>query len=195
MGCDIHLFTERKRNINNEEKWVNVDNWKLNPYYDKNDEEERKYKLNSAYRNRNYTLFSLLADVRNYDDNKIISEPKGFPTDASEIVKKQNEYWEGDGHSHSFFTMKELYDFYEENKTVNFTGLVDQKGVKEIENGQMPSWWCKASTQEDLVYKEWDFENLTLKDFIDKLESHFKSEYYDKERDCEKFRVVFWFDN
>jgi len=103
MGCDIHLFTERKRNINNEEKWVNVDNWKLNPYYDKNDEEEREYELNSAYGNRNYTLFSLLADVRNYDDNKIISEPKGFPEDASEIVKKHNEYWEGDGHSHSFF--------------------------------------------------------------------------------------------
>lgn len=195
MGCDIHLFTERKRNINNEEKWVNVDNWKLNPYYDKNNEEEKEYELISAYRNRNYTLFSLLANVRNYDDNKIISEPKGFPTDASEIVKKQNEYWEGGGHSHSFFTMKELYDFYEENKTVRFTGLVDQKGVQEIENGQMPSWWCKASTQEDLVYKEWEFDNLILKDFIEKLESHFKSEYYDKERDCEKFRVVFWFDN
>lgn len=27
MGCDIHVMLERKRDINNIEKWVNIDYW------------------------------------------------------------------------------------------------------------------------------------------------------------------------
>jgi len=156
MGCDIHLFTERKRAINSQEKWTNVDNWKINPYYDGEDKQEKEYELNSAYRYRNYNLFSILADVRNYRENKPISEPKGLPNDVSEIVKIENDIWESDGHSHSYFTMKELYDYHEENKSD---------------------------------------EDTDLKNLIEVLEGHFKDSYYEKERDCEKYRIVFWFDN
>jgi len=156
MGCDIHLFTERKRTINNQEKWANVDNWKINPYYDGIEKQEREYELCSAYRHRNYNLFSILADVRNYRENKPISEPKGIPNDVSEIVQIEKDIWEGDGHSHSYFTMKELYDYYEENKSD---------------------------------------EDTDLKNLIEVLEGHFKDSYYDKDRDCEKYRIVFWFDN
>ncbi|NMA74322.1 MAG: hypothetical protein GX963_09225 [Bacteroidales bacterium] len=194
MGCDIHLFTERKRSINNEQKWVNVDNWKLNPYYKENDEES-KYNLNSAYRHRNYALFSILADVRNSSKNKPISEPKGLPEDISEVVKAESDKWNGDGHSHSFFTMKELYDYYEQNNIVKFSGLVDENGAKEIEAGKMPNWWCKESNEKGLIWKEWQQENYVLKNFIEALERHFESEYYIKEKDSEKFRIVFWFDN
>ena len=31
MGCDIHLYTELKRKINKENKWVSADRFKLNP--------------------------------------------------------------------------------------------------------------------------------------------------------------------
>lgn len=189
MGCDIHLFTERKRSINNEQKWVNIDNWKVNPYYKENNEDgERKYNVNSAYRHRNYALFSILADVRNSSGNEPIAEPKGLPEDVSDVVKAESEYWGVDGHSHSFFTMKELYDYYEQNNIVKFSGLVD-------EAGKMPNWWCKGSTQTNLVWKEWQQENYVLKSFIEALENHFKSEYYRKEEESEKFRIVFWFDN
>lgn len=196
MGCDIHLFTERKRSINNEQKWVNADNWKLNPYYEENNEDgENKYELNSAYSHRNYALFSILADVRNDSENKPISEPKGLPEDISEVVKAESDKWDSDGHSHSYFTMKELYDYYEQNNIVKFSGLVDENGVKEIEAGKMPNWWCKGSTQENLVWKEWKQENYVLKNFIEALEKHFESDYYRKEEDSEKYRIVFWFDN
>lgn len=87
MGCDIHLYTESRRTINNEKKWINVDNWKLNPYYDGIDKYENEYKLNHAYSERNYNLFAMLADVRNYSNQKVISSPKGVPPDASEVVK------------------------------------------------------------------------------------------------------------
>lgn len=196
MGCDIHLFTERKRSINNEQKWVNADNWKLNPYYEKNNEDgESEYNINSAYRRRDYALFSILADVRNDSGNKPISEPKGLPEDISEVVRAESDRWDGDGHSHSFFTMKELYDYYEQNNIVKFSGLVDENGAKEIEAGKMPNWWCKASTRKELIWKEWQQENYVLKNFIEALEKHFESEYYRKEEDSEKFRIVFWFDN
>lgn len=188
MGCDIHLFTERKRNINKTEKWVNIDNFKINLY-------SGNYELEECYQGRNYTLFSILADVRNYSDNKIISEPKGFPSDSSDIVRNKFEEWEGDGHSHSYLTMKEIYDFYEENKTVKYSGFVNKKGVDEIEKGKMPEWWCQGTNNEEMVYKEWELEDETLKDFINVLETHFISEYYNKEMDCENFRIVFWFDN
>ena len=197
MGCDIHLFTEKKSNINSEQQWVNIDNWKLNPYYDENDNEESepKYKLNPAFRHRNYQLFSMLADVRNDSENKPISDTKGLPKDISEIVIKQNEYWEGDGHSHSFFTMKELYDYYEQNNIVKYSGLVDSDGVKAIKDGKMPNWFCQASTREGLIYKEWQRENNVLKSFIEALENNFESEYYNKDVESENFRIVFWFDN
>jgi hypothetical protein len=191
MGCDIHLFTEKKKG----DKWINIDNWKLNPYYDKNkDDGEREYYINEAYGDRCYSLFAMLADVRNESDNIFISVPKGLPTDMSELVKKESENWDGDGHSYSYFTMKELYDFYESNGTVKYSGLVDEDGIKEIEKGNMPKWWCQGSSQ-PLIYKEWTYKNEVFEEFIKKLEQHFESEYYNKENDSENYRIVFWFDN
>ncbi len=195
MGCDIHLYTERKRSINNKEKWTNADNWKLNPYYDSGDESEPEYRINPACSWRNYTLFSILANVRNQSENKPIAEPKGLPADVTEIVKQMSDKWGSDGHSHSFFTMKELYDYSEDNKTVKYSGLVDTDGVKAIEAGEMPKWWCQGSTSDELVYKEWEYASEVIQDFIKEIERHFQSDYYDKEKDCEKYRIVFWFDN
>jgi hypothetical protein len=196
MGCDIHLFTERKRCINSKDAWVNIDNRKPNPYFKEGNEYgESMYSLNSAYRTRNYNLFSMLADVRNRSGNKYIADPKGLPEDVSSVVKKESDSWASDGHSHSFFTMKELYDFQAENTTQKYSGLVDSEGSKEIDLGEMPDWWCGGSTQKDLVYREWTQENTTLNSFIQDLENHFKSEYYNKEEDAENFRIVFWFDN
>lgn len=196
MGCDIHLFTERKQIILNQEKWINVDNWKLNPYYVKGNEDgEDPYKINPAYKSRNYTLFSILADVRNYAGNVPIHSIKGLPIDVSDIVKAENDRWGSDGHSHSFFTMKELYDYFEQNQTVQYSGFVDPDGAKAIEAGNMPNWWCQDSNIKTLVWKEWEYKNEDFQYFIETLEAHFKSEYYAKERDSENFRIIFWFDN
>ena len=196
MGCDIHLFTERKKSINGTKKWVNIDNWRLNPYFEENNEDgECQYDLHSVYPHRDYTLFSILADVRNDGGTKVISTPKGLPKDVSEVVKNENVKWGCDGHSHSYLTMKELYRYYKKNKMVKYGGLVDEVGVKQIEAGKMPDWWCMSSTIDSLVWKEWKHENDTIKNFIERLEKHFEDYFYDKERDSEDYRIVFWFDN
>jgi hypothetical protein len=78
MGCDIHLFTEIKKSINSQDKWVNADNWRYNPYYQEgNDEGERMLNIDSLYSGRNYELFGILAGVRDHN-NDSIDDPRGY---------------------------------------------------------------------------------------------------------------------
>ena len=105
MGCDIHSYAEKKVNG----KWEKVgeifpmDEW-LRNYYKKDFDE-------SPFDWRSYAMFGFLADVRNYSNSEYLSEPKGLPDDISKEVKEKADYWDGDGHSHSFLTVKELIDF------------------------------------------------------------------------------------
>lgn len=105
MGCDIHVCVEAKRHVFGEPRWVNIDDWKLNPYF--GGESEPEYKLRACYRDRNYILFEALAGVRGAT-SEAIEQPRGMPSDASEATKAQCEFWGVDGHSHSYFTLSEL---------------------------------------------------------------------------------------
>ena len=95
MGCDIHIFLERK---NSKNQWVDSMVYKNDPYVG--------FRPLSHYA-RSYTLFATLAGVRGDDP---IEYPKGIPEDCSLEYKKLCDVWEGDGHSHSYFTLRELLD-------------------------------------------------------------------------------------
>lgn len=69
MGCDIHTYVEIKKYVNNEEKWVSADYYKKNPYYDGVDNYEKQFNIVHIFSDRDYGLFSILADVRNYGEN------------------------------------------------------------------------------------------------------------------------------
>lgn len=125
MGCDIHFYVEkwsdedvipegpldisdaRDSIINNtlklekDHRWITADKWI---------KEDDDYWTNySFYRDRNYDLFAKLADVRNYgSDITPLSEPRGVPEDASYAYKYMVKKMNGDGHSHSYFTLDEL---------------------------------------------------------------------------------------
>jgi len=126
MGCDIHFYVERWTSSNNYEgprnlsedreqklnevledkptnfRWVSVDKWV------KGDGEwSVPYHL-EYYNGRNYYLFSILADVRNRGGVEPINYPKGIPDDASTGYLYKCDQWDGDAHSHSFFTLEEL---------------------------------------------------------------------------------------
>lgn len=82
---------------------------------------------------RNYDAFAILADVRNgYGlagistgrGFNIIAPPKGVPDDASDFYNHKVDAWEGDGHSHSYFTVEELKVF-NWDQTTEKTGLVE----------------------------------------------------------------------
>lgn len=78
MGCDIHGFVEAKIG----DKWVAI---------------------TELYSNgRNYERFAALAGVRGEGP-----EPKGIPNDISDTVKYWIDAWGCDGHSHTWFPIKE----------------------------------------------------------------------------------------
>jgi hypothetical protein len=150
MGADIHFYTERYTSSNNyegprdlsedrdnkigkiigdvksTERWVSADLWNKEDYW-----------INeSKYSSRNYYLFSILADVRNYNVIDPISEPKGIPDDASFGYLYCAKKWQGDAHSHSYFTLKELLDVdwsvYKLEYLETFLDVIeDLKGIDE----------------------------------------------------------------
>lgn len=131
MGCDIHLYVEKR---NADGTWVAVDKF----VRDEADEPGEKGRLGVDYRTqiysgRNYNLFAMLADVRNgrgFAGIKTgegfvpIAEPRGVPDDASPEFKEIVEQWGCDGHSHSHHTLRQLLD-YDWPQVSNLQGWVD----------------------------------------------------------------------
>jgi hypothetical protein len=150
MGCDIHFFTERKtaslnyqgpkdlqddrdekidqiiEGVNLTEKWVSADSWSKDGPIWKNHE---------VFYSRNYYLFSILADVRNSGDVQPICDPRGIPDDASSGYMYMCDRWDGDAHSHSFFTLEELlsvdWSKYDAEYLEEFLNVV--KNLKKID--------------------------------------------------------------
>lgn len=198
MGCDIHMYVEYKR----QEKWVNGDYFKENQYYDSNDESEPKYAIIELYGSRNYSLFSTLAGVRDYSEKvEPVSEPKGFPEDSCEFVRKEYEDWDCDGHTHSWLTLKELKEFQSTNPVMHYSGMISQEQIKSLEeNGKKPDSWCQWTTMKGFERREWTEPNETLIPLIERLQNRchellqYEWQEYNDEND-NNIRIVFWFDN
>lgn len=115
MGCDIHLFAEKRVNG----KWHSLDKFTTNKDFDPDDElGDREIEVLREDRfytgGRNYNLFSALAGVRSYEfRNKpnIISIPRGVPNDCCEEIKREIDYYGSDGHNHSFLYLYDLEAF------------------------------------------------------------------------------------
>lgn len=204
MGCDIHMHLEYKKNG----RWWCGDYYRLNPYYDGINESEPKYTKECWCEDRNYGLFSTLANVRNYSGNDYIDEPRGLPYDVTAEVEADNDYWGIDGHSHSYFTLRELIEYRDNNPFLKRSGLVSKEEYDKYKNfGTEPTEWCQwSSNYEKLEYLEWEVENKALYDLIDKIKERANDLYliYDfmwsrnKEecmKNAEDIRIVFWFDN
>lgn len=210
MGCDIHIHTERIQvdYSTKTEKWINCDHYKLNPYYDESNPEEmeadgeQKWELLEIYSGRDYTLFSILAGVRDYNGiYEPISEPRGIPEDASDIVKKDKEDWGSDGHSHSYLTLKELKEYRDANTQKKFSGYFNERLLRQFEDGGTPEQWYVVEQGSATEYREWVDRVSTLDPLIEALEVRKKEEWPYYERDEKgtdydsQIRIVFWFDN
>jgi hypothetical protein len=111
MGCDIHAMIERRATHKGDSGEPELWPWWINS--------------GDPDLNRDYTLFGILAGVRD-DSVTPISEPRGIPEDASSVMKAWHESWGVDAHSASFVTLSELvsYDM----------SAVDEWGRKAIKN-------------------------------------------------------------
>ena len=209
MGCDIHMYVERKVGG----KWWNADYFVPNPSW-KPDEWGRapipKYHHVKIYGNRNYALFATLANVRNYGNTDYISEPKGLPDDVTEFVKSEWETWEFDGHSCSWLTLRELIDFHEARHPLKRRGMLSPEQQAELDDGILPDHWCQGCNQAGYEFREWEEDNDVLVPLINKLKERcddlnmiydfawdssneaMRGSAYRKAADI---RIVFWFDN
>jgi hypothetical protein len=229
MGCDIHSYAEKKVNG----KWEMIKKAFPNPYYQEGKEnkiDEDGYEWNpqftdQPYKGRNYDLFGILADVRNGrgfagiktgEGFSPIAEPKGLPEDVSPEIKKESDGWNGDGHSHSYFTLKELqdYDWMQTTKSYGTVTLEEYKKFKETKIP--PDYYCggvSGGSVINLTNKEMDkaiAENsfikgyeyytrigweTTYKDAVGKYFFETTMENLKKIAPPEDVRIVFWFDN
>ena len=160
MGCDIHTAVE----VFSDGKW--------------------KVKALNVYDNRCYSLFAQLANVRNYSDLPFL-EPKGFPQDSYWEVNLEDGYF----HSPSHLTVKELKEFYKQNKTIEISGMLSKKQQKELEKGVLPDTYCQDTNMCGYETCFWEIENEEMREFIRTIE------YSGRSFSEENVRVVFYFDN
>lgn len=207
MGCDIHVFCEAKRFYGDENIWYCVDHFKKNKYFNPIEPDgEREWEVVVIFDNRDYGLFSLLTDVRNYYENEPIDTPRGLPNDVSKEVKDESDYCGSDGHSHSYFTLKELMDYRREHATMKYSGMLSDKQIEDLRNGIKPNSWCQSTNMEGYKYVRWE-DNITpnFDKLIEVMKKRLMEEFwiYDFQDDKEDrikersndFRIVFWFDN
>lgn len=191
MGCDIHVCLEVKQTVFGKEKWVNVDSFTWDEY-------DQKLEHNDFYRGRDYDLFSALAGVRKRGNNPCMKE-KGMPDDAHSLTVAQYEHWAGDGHSHSWLTLKELMDFQAAHSgIVKRSGMISAAQNEELKSGKTPDSWCQATNISGYVWAEWEDKSCPVDYFIEQMRAYLKSRFYEYELESlgqEKIRVVFWFDN
>ena len=205
MLSTVPYWTERKRMW----KEGKVDQW-----VEETEEEEivdaKAFEIEVG---RNYSLFSILADVRNYDDFTPISQPKGLPQDVTEHIKALSDSYGCDGHSHSYISMQEFKDFTKEAKQETKTGIVSVKEFKNyVETGE-PQEWCggisgtnvrmvsedemmeiyKSEVEDHNAYCKISWKKWNLKDIEYFIENTAEPMY--KLADPENVRIVFWFDN
>lgn len=101
MGCDIHLYRERK-----------VDGiWETDTIEEAEDDGE--YMNYQGFRlkdGRSYTLFSALSGVRSYGEMLVQppAENRGWPDDVCEVNQRCSKYWVGDAHTHGWLTIAEV---------------------------------------------------------------------------------------
>lgn len=133
MGCDIHICVE----VRDGAGWRKLpappklqDKWYAENYPD----EAARHWVGG---NRNYLLFSLLANVRNYNDWTPFAEPRGLPPDTF----LDPEHDDLGDHSFSYFTLAELQE-QDWKSTERDGGIIDWAQFLEFNGYGPPGHWC-----------------------------------------------------
>lgn len=205
MGCDIHVMVEARRYPFGTEKWFNVDNWRHDPSPDDPDDKSRlALTVEPIYKERDYELFSFLADVRNYGHNPSFGFDRGFPEDACEHTAAEYTRWGEDAHTPGYATLAELKEKAGAVLKVNRRGYVHKEQVTRFkETGETPTSWCQGvggPSAEQYEWLEWQDEIHCFDDLLAALEKRKRELFWllpdkdDGSADAD-IRIVFWFDN
>lgn len=189
MGCDIHLYKEKKING----VWVTADSRWVDEY----DEGVKDVPYQDRFTNRDYNLFGAIAGVRHKYDFSL--KPRGLPFNACDEVKTVSDQWGRDGHSHSHLTLSELKDLwlFLSDKTLPISGMKHKDELaefrKELEK-EYPDYnklypYCQGTNHRDYEDFKFDLQCTFILDGIKQIIELFDGV------DGDDHRVVFWFDN
>ena len=107
MGCDIHMQVEYRNKVCGTMQWCDGNLYEVNKFHDSYPDEPKYRRVHLNNERRHYTLFGLLAGIRNYNI-KPIAPPRGFPKDVSKSITEEYNSWGSDAHSASWLTLAEL---------------------------------------------------------------------------------------
>ena len=191
MGCDIHIFSETKK----DGVWVNNEEF-VEELFDGEEPYIHVPYDDQFYNGRDYNLFGVLAGVRAEDLQQF--EVKGFPADASPLVAKNYESWGVDAHTPSYLTLEELKALKLDDTKVSVTGMMKStqwEMLRDSISTGTPDWGllyphCGWTNGKD--YTEFQVM-VPIKVLVDDSFERFLS-CFDHLGEGEH-RVVFWFDN
>ncbi|MGT2638070.1 hypothetical protein ACVRWL_09940 [Streptococcus ratti] len=129
------------RNSNKDGKW-----FVANPRFVDYNNPTRIRDVEEYYVGRNYTVFSVLANVRNYDNIPFIQENRGLPKDITQEVRKEANEW-NDGHSFGWVTLEELSDYfykYQDSKAEVF-----KEAANDIRRLYFECWYLSFNIRDD----------------------------------------------
>ncbi len=194
MGCDIHFYVEKRV----DGKWLPADKWEHDPD-DENPKRLRTPWRERFYDGRNYSTFSILANVRNGrgfagiktgDGFNFISEPKGIPEDACPEYKQECEAYGSDGHSHSFLTVAEIMAF-DWTQTSTIEGELDGETFEKWERwgrnqGENPATWCGSTSGPRIKHVSEDEMRQLIKAGADLTNTYTRCRWEQKYYQCAK---------
>jgi len=209
MGCDIHFYIEHYY----KDKWHCVkEPSEFRPEWDK-DPNIR------WYIGRSYHLFGLLAGVRSNVLPTPIA-PRGFPEDASVLVKREFKKWGSDAHTPSYILLTELLDFENiiidqpiylsppeyknflnnsNNLDINCLYERDEDNIISFQELEKISNLLAFTNDDTYLYKYAKIDNvkLPLISFINNnvIWKDVVPKMKKLNKDPSKVRCVFWFDN
>lgn len=193
MGCDIHVYIEKKK----DGKWVPAEGLIRSsdgtldvPYPAR------------FYTNRNYDLFGFLTggEVRR-NPGIYLSKPKGLPKDISPEIKRQSEVWGSGAHNHSWLTLKELRSVDWNKAKIIQSGMMDDETWKIIRAEVRKKFpdrrkitnYCQFTNTKGHKSHQWKTPiRVAFEDFYERLNLMHS---YDYECKDDEIRMVFWFDN
>lgn len=199
MGCDIHIYTEFKR----DGAWHSADHWEKSKYgnYD------RIPMRFQCYSGRCYELFSFLANVRQRtwgNECPVLDTPRGLPNDMSKRVAE--EFSDACYHSASHFTLAELLAGWKKHKgaIIKYDAVTEPgaEGVQEwlvkpVETrGRPPSGYCAGSSSKTAQNVQWQ-ETLEeiIGPMVGRITEFLTSLTYDENVKDSEVRIVFGFDS
>lgn len=189
MGCDIHMYKEKKVNG----QWVTADKGWADEY----DEGVNDVPYENRFTGRDYALFGLLADVRG--ETGFNQRERGLPFNmCKELMLLSKSYGE-DGHSHSFMYLEEMKDLWLmlQDKKVTVEGMKDRDELIKL-NESLTS----DKPDYDLIYPYCASANISSYErFEVEVPASYKLSSFKElinmfdDVDGENHRIVFWFDN